>query len=65
MTTLLHEELTYQIIGAYYTVYNKLSQTYPEFIYERAMIALLKRAGIHCVRQAEHQITYKDYLVGL
>ena len=64
MTTLLHKELTKQIIGIYYTVYNKLSQTYPEFIYERAMIALLQRCGIRCVWQDEYQIKYKEQVVG-
>lgn len=44
---LLHSELTRTIIGVYYTVFNKLSQTYPEFIFERAMIALLRRKGVH------------------
>ncbi|MFQ6059232.1 MAG: GxxExxY protein [Anaerolineae bacterium] len=42
MTELLHKDLTHRIIGTYYAVYNKLSQTYPEFIYERAMIALFR-----------------------
>lgn len=64
MTNLLHRDLTHQIIGAYYTVYNQLSQTYPEFIYERAMIALLTKQGIQCVRQDEYEIWYKDRLVG-
>lgn len=63
MTTLLHKELTKEIIKIYYLVYNKLSQTYPEFIYERAMIALLRRYGIHCVSQDEYQIKYKGRIV--
>lgn len=65
MTELLHRDLTRQIIGVYYTVYNKLSQTYPEFIYEQAMIALLKRLGIRCTWQDEYEIWYKGRLVGL
>jgi GxxExxY protein len=62
---LLHQDLTERIIGAYYTVYNKLGQSYPEFIYERAMLALLEQVGIHCARQDEHQIWYKQQLVGV
>jgi len=65
MTELLHRDLTRQIIGVYYAVYNKLGQTYPEFIYERAMIALLGRLGIRCIRQDEYEIRYKDRLVGV
>lgn len=65
MTELLHRDLTGRIIGVYYTVYNKLSQTYPEFIYERVMIALLERLGIRCVQQGEYEIRYKEWLVGV
>lgn len=65
MTELLHRDLTRRIIGVYYTVYNKLSQTYPEFIYERAMMVLLERLGIRCVQQDEYEIRYKDRLVGV
>jgi GxxExxY protein len=64
MTELLHANLTHQIIGVYYTVYNKLSRTYPEFIYERAMMALLERSGIRCTRQEEYEIRYKEYRAG-
>lgn len=51
MTELLHKELTGQIIGVYYDVYNGLSQTYPEFVFEKAMMADLRKLGIPCVRQ--------------
>jgi GxxExxY protein len=65
MTKLLHAELTGTIIKAYYQVYNSLSQTFPEFIYERAMMKALEKQGISCVKQDEYQIFYKDRLVGL
>jgi GxxExxY protein len=65
VTELLHKDLTHEIIGVYYTVYNKLSQTYPEFIYERAMMALLKQGGLCCRRQVECEVLYKERLVGL
>ena len=65
VTELLHKDLTGRIIGVYYAVYNKLGQTYPEFIYERAMIALLDSLGIPCIRQSEYEIRYKDCLVGV
>ena len=35
MTKLLHADMTSQIIGVYSTVYNRLSQTYPEYIFRR------------------------------
>lgn len=64
MTELLHKELTGKIIGVYYDVYNGLSQTYPEFVYERAMMADLRAQGIPCVRQDKYVIRYKDWIVG-
>ncbi len=65
MTKLLHADMTSQIIGVYYTVYNRLSQTYPEYIFEKAMVLLLRQLGIECIRQDEYEIRYKDKRVGL
>lgn len=64
MTKLLHKDLTGRIIGVYYDVYNALSQTYPEFVYEKAMIADLRRLGVPCIRQDKYEILYKDWIVG-
>ena len=64
MKELLHRELTEKIIRAYYNVYNGLSRTYPEFIYENAMIQELGRSRINCIRQEEYSILYKEWLAG-
>jgi GxxExxY protein len=65
MTKLIHAELTEATIGVYYDVYNDLSQTYPEFVYENSMmVGLEQEKGIPCVRQDEYEIWYKDRLVG-
>lgn len=53
------------IIGAYYEVYNHTSRTFPEYIYERALIEELRSQGIRVTRRDEYRITYKDRLVGL
>ncbi len=53
------------IIGAYFEVYNNTSRTFPEYIYEQAMLEELRLRGIPTTRQDKYQITYKDYLVGL
>ncbi len=65
MTKLLHKELTGKIIGVYYDVYNGMARTYPEFIYERAMVGDLRHDGVFCQQQDEYQIIYKDKIVGL
>lgn len=56
---------SYDIISAYYEVYNHTSRTFPEYIYELAMLEELQRRGIAATRQDKYQITYKDQPVGL
>ncbi len=63
-TQLLHADLSGKILGIYYDVYNALSRTYPEYIYEKAMMRDLIRLGIPCVRQDDYAIWYKEQLVG-
>lgn len=60
-----HQKLTGAIIGAYYEVYNHTSRTYPEYIYERAMMEELRRRDIKTSQQDEYRIIYKDRLVGV
>jgi hypothetical protein len=64
MPELLHKELTGIIIGAYYEVYNHTSRTYPEYIYESALMEELRRRGLAVTRQDEYHILYKGRLVG-
>ena len=64
MTELLHKDLTHTIIGVYYDVYNGTARTYPEFVYERAMMHDLRQMGLRCKQQEEYQVIYKDKLVG-
>jgi len=45
MADILFKELTSQIIGVYYDVYNNTSRTYPEFVYEKAMRRDIRQAG--------------------
>jgi len=65
MTKLQHKTLTKTIIGAYYEVYNHTARTYPEYIYERAMIKELQQQGLSVEHQDEYKIFYKDHLIGL
>ena len=64
MAKLLYKELTGTIIGVYYEVYRGTSRTYPEYIYEQAMLGDLQRRGIPCWRQPEYEVLYKDKRVG-
>ena len=64
MTKFAYEEITEAIIGAYFDVYNLTSRTYPEYIYERAMIEELRLRDIPVTQQDEYEITYKGQFVG-
>ncbi len=64
MSKLIFEELTGQIIRAYFEVYNGLGRTYPEFVYENALRRELQQQGVVCRRQEAYEIFYKHYLVG-
>jgi GxxExxY protein len=59
-----YEDLTRTIIGAYYEVYNRTSRTYPEYIYERAMMEELRLRGLDSTQQEEYDILYKERKVG-
>jgi len=65
MTKLLYHKLTDKIIRVYYDVYNGLSHTYPEYIYENATMRDLGRHRIKCSRQEEYRIFYKGWPVGV
>lgn len=62
---LLHKETTGTLIGVYYDVYNGTGRTYPEYIYENAMVGDLRALRVPCRRQDEYQVFYKNRLVGL
>ncbi len=65
MPILKHKALTETIIGAYYEVYNHTSRTYPEYIYEQAVIKELQRRELSVKQQDEYEIFYKEYRIGL
>lgn len=64
MTDLLHKDLTGRILRVYYDVYNNLSHTYPEYIYEAAMAHDLQKLGIPYRRQPTYEVFYKNHKVG-
>ncbi len=55
LTELLHKQLTGDIIGVYYDVYNATSRSYPEYIYERAMEYDLCTKHISCRSQVVYR----------
>lgn len=62
--SLLHEELTGQIIKAFYAVYNKLGYGFPEKVYENAMLIELRKMDFYAINQAPIKVYYDEELVG-
>jgi GxxExxY protein len=60
MNKLLHEDLTYRIIGADKEVYKELGPGYLESVYEDALCYELEQLKIPFQRQVELDIHYKD-----
>ncbi len=65
MVKLLYKKDTGIIIGIYYNVYNGMGHTYPEYIFENAMMGDLRIIHVPCIRQDEYKIFYKGYIVGI
>ena len=62
--SLLHEELTEKIIGAFYKVYNTLGYGFLEKVYENAMKIELNNLGLQVVAQMAVSVYYKGQVVG-
>tara|TARA_R110002072_G_scaffold146075_1_gene292762 strand:- start:7787 stop:8158 length:372 start_codon:yes stop_codon:yes gene_type:complete len=65
MASLLHEEVTEDIIGAAMAVLNELKPGLNEKIYERALIIELKSRGRQVECQKQYEIFYRGEKVGL
>ena len=64
MGKLIHEEITGQIIGAAFEVYNLLGYGFLEKVYENALIRELQLRGLHATDQYPIKVMYKDAEVG-
>ena len=62
--TLLHEELTERIIGAFYKVYNTLGYGFLEKVYENALVHALRKAGLKVRQQHGITVFYDEVAIG-
>ncbi|WP_297834308.1 GxxExxY protein [Thermomonas sp.] len=62
--SLLESDLTEQVIGIFYTVYNELGAGFLESVYENAFAAALGDAGLSVVQQAPINVHFRGILVG-
>ena len=61
---LVHGELTGIVIGAFYTVYNKLGFGFLESVYARALAVELRRLGLRVDREVPVLVYYEGEVVG-
>ncbi|OGV99285.1 MAG: GxxExxY protein [Nitrospinae bacterium RIFCSPLOWO2_02_FULL_39_110] len=60
----IHSELTEEIIGCVYEVYNKLGGGFLEKVYENAMMIKLKERGLSAIQQSPINVYFEGNLVG-
>ena len=61
---MLHENLTSNIIKAFYKVNDSLGFGFLEKVYENSMFIELKSMGMHVEKQKNIKVFYKNYVVG-
>lgn len=59
-----HQELTKEIIGLFYQVYNELGYGFLESVYENAMAVALREAGLRAVQQLPITVRFRGQNVG-
>jgi len=60
----VHAELTREIIGCAYKVFNTLGAGFLEKIYENAMVIELEKAGFQVQQQVPIQVFYEEIKIG-
>lgn len=61
---MLHEELTSDIINAFFLVYNALGYGFLEKVYENAMLHELKKRGLQVEQQKPIKVVFDGIVVG-
>ncbi|OLY91404.1 GxxExxY protein [Cnuella takakiae] len=61
---MIHQNLTDQIIKAFYTVYNELGYGFLEKVYENALFLELQSSGLTVMRQMPIDVFYHKTKVG-
>ena len=59
-----YRELTEEIIGCAYRVYNRMGFGFLESVYEKCMLIELKKAGLNPDSQKSIKVYYDDEIVG-
>jgi GxxExxY protein len=62
---LIHQDLTGQILGAFYRVYNELGKGFMEGVYEHALAKELRTTGLEVSRQIPVTVNFRGRPAGL
>src|SRR5262245_20331054 len=62
--TLLHADITQQVIKAYYHVYNTMGVDFLEKVYENALLVTLRKAGFTRAQQVAITVYFEGEIVG-
>jgi GxxExxY protein len=62
---ILYKELSYQIMGAIFEVYNELGYGFKEKYYEEAITKEFRQRNIPFKRQVPYKLSYKGEIIGL
>lgn len=61
---MLHEALTYDILGAFFHVHSTLGHGYVESVYARAMMYELAHRGIPALSEVVYPVSYRGQIAG-
>ncbi|MFI5311195.1 MAG: GxxExxY protein [Gemmatimonadales bacterium] len=61
---LVHGDLTREIIGAFFDVYNELGYGFVESVYQRALPLALAARGLHSEREVPLTVRFRGAVVG-
>jgi GxxExxY protein len=61
---MLHEEITSEILAAFYVAYNTLGYGFLEKVYENALIFELQKRGLNVKQQVPITVYYEGQVVG-
>jgi GxxExxY protein len=64
LPTLTHADLTQEIIGVFYDVYNELEHGFLESTYAEAMVVALAQSGLAAVREVPVPVWFRGQKVG-
>lgn len=59
-----HKELTYQIIGVFYDVYNELGHGFLESVYQRSLALALQSSGLEVRAEVKIPVWFRGHRVG-